>query len=411
MLKNACKLFCAALCCATTGMALASASDSLTIRFTDLGEYAQTKSLGASAISGSLGLVKAERDIDLQRSNPELAFDRQSVDNSRESQITLGKNFEMPWVTMKKRSAWNDRLSSAEYAAEEQKSLLLGDLKSGYVSLQLLNAQLTRLTHLSEVITDASHVATTRHTEGHLSGVEDHLIQMVVISLQAEQQSVLERQRAMNYLWRALMGFDSENEIVLSTPISFRPVSLEPAQMYVMGFEKRPAYQSRLLLQQSLGKHASAERSRLLPSFNLYGGYKKIGPDYEGYVIGISLSLPLLNTNRATARKFDLERQLVANERTRYRSEQIGRIEALVASIQESKEALALSQDHFDQDTEALNDLLYSYEEGWLTLNEMLNAVQIEVAGLSDYFDHLIRYYQNVFELEAITGATLVSFE
>ena len=94
----------------------------------------------------------------------------------------------------------------------------------------------------------------------------------------------------------------------------------------------------------------------------------------------------------------------------RYRAEQVGRIEALVVSIKESQEALALSQDHFDEDMESLNDLLYSYEEGWLTLNELLNAVQIEVAGLTDYYEHMIRYYRNVFELEAITGSTLVTF-
>lgn len=409
MLKHACKLFCVAICLSTATTVLAT--DSLIIRFTELGDYAQTKSPGATAIAGSLGLVKAERDIDLQRSNPELAFDRQDVPTGREFQIILGKEIEMPWATLKRRSAWKDRILSAELMAGQLTAALLSDLRTGYATLKLLDAQLARMTHLREMITDASRTATTRHTEGHLSGVEDHLIQMVVISLQAGHQSALERRREMSGRWRALMGVEPEQGMVLATSIDFFPVTLEPAHTYVQRSEERPGHQSRLFLQQSLGKRASAEKARFLPSFSLYGGYKKIDPGYDGYVAGISLSLPLLNSNRAVARKFELERQIAANEARQYRAGEIGRIEALVMSIRESQEALALSKNHFTEDMESLDDLLYSYEEGWLTLNELLNAVQIEVAGLTDYYEHLTRYYRNVFELEAITGSTLVNFD
>lgn len=409
MLRYACRLFFVMVCLGITGTAMAA--DSLTIRFADLDEWAKSRSLGAASIAGSLGLVKAERDIDLQRANPELAYDRQNVDGNKETQITLGKSFEMPWVSMKRRAAWGERLRAAEYSADDQRVLLLRDLKSGYATLQLLGAHLSRLTHIREVLTDASHVATTRHTEGHLSGVENHLIQMTVITLQTEHQTALAERRDIENRWRAVLGNTSGQGFTLATPIDFQPVALLPVEDYADRFEDRPGHQSRLLYQQALAKHAGAERSRVLPSLNVYGGYKTIDPDYDGYVIGVSLSLPLLNSNRAAVRKFDFERQIATTETSRYRAEQLGQIGALVASIGESKETLALSKDHFQEDMVALDDLLFSYEEGWLTLSELLNAIQIEVTGLSDYYDHLIRYYQNIFELEAITGTTLVSFE
>lgn len=409
MLKHACRLFFVMACVCTTGAVMAA--DSLTIRFADLDDWAKSKSLGASSIAGSLRLVKAERDINLQRSNPELAFDYQSIEESKETQITLGKTFEMPWVSLKRRSAWNERLRSAELTAEEQRSLLLGELKTGYATLRLYDARLSRLTHISEVLTDASHVATTRHTEGHLSGVENHLIQMTVISLQTEHQRASAERRVIEVQWRGLLGAEPEQGIALATPIVFTAVSLGNAMEYAQQVEMRPGYQSRLSLQQAFGMHAGAERARLIPSFNLYGGYKSIDPSSDGYVVGVSLSLPFLNTNRAAARKFNLEQQLATNETRRYRAEQLGRISNLVASITEAKETLALSHGHFREDKEALDDLLFSYEEGWLTLSELLNAVQIEVTGLTNYYDHLVRYYQNIFELEAITGETLVQFE
>ncbi len=409
MLKHACWLFALLLCfCFADAIA---AADSLTIRFSDLDDWARTKSLGAASIKSALELVKAERDIDLQRSNPELAFDRQDVDDNTETEVTLGKTFEMPWVSIKRRSAWNERLRAADFSAEEQRALLLSELKTGYATQQLLDAKLSRLTHIREVLTDASHVATTRHTEGHLSGVENHLIQMTVISLQAEHQRALaERRDAANH-WRALLGYPAEQPLTLLTPVDFRPVTLTEVGDYTRRFEERPAYQSRLVYQSALAKHAGAERSRFIPSFNLYGGLKTIDPDHDGYVIGVSLNLPLLNGNRAAARKFDIERQLAVTESSRYFTEQVGRITSLLASIREAQETLSLSKDHFQEDREALDDLLFSYEEGWLTLSELLNAVQIEVAGLGDYYDQMARYYQNIFELEAITGATLVTFE
>lgn len=409
MLKHACRLFFVMVCLGIAGTAMAA--DSLTIRFSDLDEWAKTKSFGAAKIAGSLGLIKAERDMDLQRSNPELAFDRQNVDGNKETQITLGKSFEMPWVTLKRRAAWGERLRAADHSADDQRSLLLSELKTGYATLQLLGAHLSRLTHIREVLTDASHVATTRHTEGHLSGVENHLIQMTVITLQTEHQTALAERRDIENRWRAVLGSTSGQAFTLATPIDFQLVTLSPVGDYASRFEDRPGYQSRLLYQQALAKQAGAERARVLPSFSVYGGYKTIDPDYDGYLVGISLNLPLLNTNRATAMKIDFERQLATTETSRFRTEQLGRIETLVMSISESREILTLSKDHFQEDMEALDDLLFSYEEGWLTLSELLNAVQIEVTGLSDYYDHLIRYYQNIFELEAITGSTLVSFE
>ena len=49
-------------------------------------------------------------------------------------------------------------------------------------------------------------------------------------------------------------------------------------------------------------------------------------------------------------------------------------------------------------------------QEGWISLHELLNAIQIEVTGLADYYSQLSGYYSDLFELEAITGRTLVEF-
>lgn len=385
-------------------------AETIAIKFDQLGEYARTTSTRAKILEQEFNLVQTERDQDLKWSNPELAYAREDVDQAGEYQITVGKQIEMPWVYLKRRGAWEARMQAAELSRVDHTSRLLAELRTGYVRLKLLGEQQMRLSLLRDIITDASHVATSRHQEGHLSGVDERLIQMFLITLGAQHQRVLQQQRMAESQWRASMGIDPDVKLALRTEVEFR--AFEPADpaLHVAAIENRPGYQSRMLLQESLARRAETERRRFIPAFNLYGGFKKIEPDLDGYVAGISLDLPLFNVNGAAARRFEVEGDIAARETEIYRRELSGRIEALVSSANELRHALGLAADHFHQDMEAVNTLLFSYEEGWMSLSEFLNAIQIEINGMQDYYNQLIDYYSNLFELEAITGQRLVSF-
>ena len=64
-----------------------------------------------------------------------------------------------------------------------------------------------------------------------------------------------------------------------------------------------------------------------------------------------------------------------------------------------------------DFDQSSLADALsISYREGAITLDELLGAIQIEAAAIEAHFADLATYYQNIFRLEALTGAKLVNF-
>lgn len=385
-------------------------AETINVSFDQLDSLARTESPGSRIIEYEFRKSAAERDDNLQWTNPEIGYDLEDVDRSREYQVTLGKRFAMPWAYLKKRSAWNQRVSSAELLRESRTIDHLAELKAGYVAARVHRQYLIRLGQLRSILTDASHVATSRHTEGHLSGVEEHLIQMTVISLNAGYQDASQQQRQALAQWRAAMGFAARDSLVLTTDIDYHEIELQPVNDYVELLESQPGVLARQTMQEALAQQASAARAAFIPSFNLYGGYKKIDPDYDGYVAGVSLSLPLFNRNGAEARKYEAESKIVAQEAALYRNQVAGKIKALTRSITESQSMLVTVADHFEEDLEALNSLLYSYEEGWLTLSELLNAVQIETAGLEDYYHQLIRYYENLFELEALTGTSLVQF-
>lgn len=381
----------------------------ISIRFDELDSTARSQSPGSKMIEYEFSRTTAERDQDLQWTNPEFAYDLQDVDANEEYQLTLGKQFAMPWAYLKKRSAWNERVNSAKLLREANTISHLADLKTGYVAARLRQQYLIRLEQLRSILTDASQVATSRHSEGHLSGVEEHLIQMTVIALNASYQVATQQQREALALWRAAIGFAAIDSLILTTDIGYHEIVLQPADHYVALIESQPGARARQAMQQALSKQASAARASFIPSFNLYGGYKKIEP-HDGYVAGVSVSLPLFNRNGAEARKYEAESNIAAQEATLHRSQVAGKVKALTRSITDSQSMLATVADHLEQDLEALNNLLYSYEEGWLTLSELLNAIQIETAGLEHYYHQLIRYYENLFELEALTGVMLVTF-
>ena len=385
-------------------------AETISIAFDELDSLARMESPGSRIIEYEYQKSLAERDENLQWSNPELAYDREDVDFSEEYQVTVGKRFAMPWAHLKKRWAWNERINSAEFHRRARAIDHLADLKAGYVTVRVHQQYLLRLEQLRSILTDASHVATSRESEGHISGIEEHLSQMTVISLNASYQNAMQKQRETSAHWRASLGYAAEDSLVLPTNIAYHEIALQPVTDYVNLVESQPGLKARQTMQQALAKQASAARAAFIPSFNLYGGYKKIDPDYDGYVAGVSLDLPLFNRNGAITRQYEAESKIAAHETRLYRNQVAGQVRALTLSITESQTMLAAVAGHFEEDLEALNNLLYSYEEGWLTLNELLNAIQIETTGLGDYYDQLIRYYQNLFELEALTGTSLVRF-
>lgn len=391
-------------------IASSSYAGSLPIKFSQLEDYAYSKSPESQILKQEFERIKAERGDDLAWSNPEIAYDREKVDESDEYQITIGKSFSMPWNTLNKRSAWNYRMNSAELEYKNKLAINLSELKRDYVRIRLFDEYLSRLEHLNEIFHDASNIANSRFVEGHLSGVEEHLIQMVVISLQASFQSANQERREVFNNWKTKMGLNDFDNPELTTVIEYQPIDVMKTENDLSSIENNPQYLAKMQMSKSLGKFASAEKGKIIPDINIYGGYKKVEPAYGGHVFGVSLSLPLFNRNGSKSRQYIAQRNSVDHEAKILNSQLKGRANNLIQSISEAQLVLAVFKDHFEEDQEALGNLVYSYEEGWISLSELLNAIQIELTGLKDYYDQLFNYYSNIFELETLIRKTLVEF-
>ena len=215
----------------------------------------------------------------------------------------------------------------------------------------------------------------------------------------------------MRRCWRVAMGLPSSSSLRLVTPVTFRPLSLDDVAHYEALLSGRPGSRSRETLAVALGRQAEASKPGLVPAFDIYGGYKRFADEYDGFVAGIAVDLPLFSGNSGAAKKLEAERLIVENRLSMDMALCREEIAALVVSIGEAGESLADITGDLDPDEPLTDHLLLQYREGTLSLDALLGAIQIEASALESYYDELAAYYLNIFRLETITGATIARFE
>ncbi len=383
--------------------------DTLIIKFNDIEEYVEPTGSRGRLIENQYRLVESDRRKALEWSNPDFALESQEVDGNRESEYTITKSFEFPWSYLASRNAWNVKLSAAQQTRIAGIRNLKSELKAGYVAIGLYREHSDQLNQLREIVVRVSGIASSRHREGFISGTENHLVQMLLLNLSASHQAILDEHRNVTANWRAAMGIPPSDELRLVDQPKFQSVNLKPLTEYVSALEDQPALLAQTKTVDALGKFASAEAKKVLPGFSLSAGLKRIGSD-NGHVIGISLALPLLNSNRAAVNSLRAQELIAKSEADINRNRMVLGLESLLQSISNLERSLEPVSDDFSGGTKVMSDLVMTYEEGFITLSELLNSIQIEIAGSASYYEQLRRYYAKLFELEAITGDEIVKF-
>ena len=385
-----------------------SQEESVSLKFDELVDFAMEHSVVVQIIEGTNNLTRTERDKELQWTNPDFNYS-QEVAGEQEHYMTFSKQIEMPWVYAKRRRNWATRLEAAEYKKEAQIRRLMTRLKSGYIEFKLLGTQLAHLNQLREVIVDASTVARDQFKEGTLSGVEQHLIQMTLVNINARFQAIRHAEQSVESRWKADIGISTSADLQLLTDIHFQRLPLETTDHYLTLIPNTPGYQQRERTKMAMRSRTQMEKGRLIPHFSLFGGSKNVGST-SGYVAGISIPLPVLNRNRAAIDVRQIELEIASRELEQYQQNLGGQIETLVLAIRSLGSSLEMVEDHFSEDHDIIPSVLVAYQEGWMSLTEMLNAILIHAEGDQKFYTQLADYYRGLFELEAITGQPLVTF-
>ena len=372
------------------------------ISFNSLSELVKLKSPEAKLIGQDFELEKSKKNIALRWSNPELNFSRETVDNGtleqNENMVFLSKSMSLPWIYLKNRQSWDSSIQSAEYRKLEQLGEFLAEVKSGYMEISLLQTQEKSFKELRQIVENASNIAKNQFQEGAVSGLNQQLIQMVSLNLEGKILQLSQDIIIKLDDWKTKVGIDKDQDVELITAISFKVVDITGAQQSIKNLQNYPGIQSRNLKRQALQKQVSLERWKVIPELNFYGGYKTINPNFTGYTFGVSFALPVLNFNRAQVQNKQIELNRQNYNIDIYQTKLHRKFDRALNLVSGYQETLGKMAANFNQKN-IIENILTAYQEGWISLTEMLNSFQIVMNSLQQYHHQLISFYKIVFDL------------
>ena len=389
-------------------MPIAAPGAEVRIGIEDIPGMALSGSPFARILDDDLSLAQAERDLAVRWTNPSLVWGMEEVGDddvsSREWVVALEKEFAMPWSYAKKRSGSNLRLESSRRSWEASKWHLISRMRHGYVTIKLRDIEVELLEVFEEIIGDASQVITDRKEQGTVSGIEKRLIDMSLIAVRVRMvESRLERRKVMDE-WKTAMGIPAEDTVVLVSELDLATDWLSSSHAPANSTSE---VESHRLAVEALSTDIGLEKGDIFPSISIAGGYKSVDDEFTGYVVGLSMPIPVLNRNsggidraRAEHRKAQVELDLYETSRERH-------ISRLVYAAGEEADLLNRYHGDFELIEEHIRDLALSYKEGWMDLGDFLEGIQTYADGIESYFDMLEDYNDIVFELERLTEQEL----
>jgi outer membrane protein TolC len=393
---------------------LCAEQNTVSLKFSDIRSWAETKSPEVRLIRRQGELELADARIELQVSNPEFSFTREHVKNGGflevEQVLELSKSVEMPWIYNLRRKSWQARKQTMQLSEEDSIREIVGRMKTGYVELAAMRAQMEEFRGIRKVLDQVSAIAASRKREGFLAGYEERLIDTARRSLEIRiLRFSLEQMDAENR-WKQAMGIGEEQKLNLETPAMFKPVNLDSPGDYDRLSRESPGYRMHLSLQEVLEKSVAVEKLSAWPGVTLSGGYKTVSEGFKGYTVGLSFALPLFNRNKAAVRTRQLSLDIHREQFDLYKKEKTRTIRQAVTAVTRFQQLLKGMAEQQVSPAREMRPVVSAFREGTVSLNDLLSALQVHIEGMEQYYSLLTGYYAHIFHLEAVTGRNLILF-
>jgi outer membrane protein TolC len=382
------------------------------IAFKDLPQLLDLSSPHVKIINATMDFAKAEADAAKQWSNPELNYSFEQVRNGdvtdTEQLAYLSKTFSFPWNYRQESQIWQAETNAAKLTRQQNFNQLLAESRNSYVRLFLLQNLTTQLRKLKEILVEMNAVVRVREEEGVISKLDASLLSLSLFGLDSDILETQQEYQLAMKIWKQFLGIDPFMEVILTDSIEYKNIPIDFSQRQQL-IANHPGLQARNIRSDAMDRRITLEKSQILPSISLQGGYKKINPGWEGYIIGLSVPVPLLNWNRPQIEKQKIAHQIQVTESIVYEQKLHSELAYLISSIN-TKSDLLQKNNYGIQNFKIIEDLLAAYREGEFSLTEFLNAIQLYRDSNKQYAEQLATYYHAIFELEVLNGQQLVFF-
>ena len=382
----------------------------LRISFNEMVEMANKNSISIQQLKEEQKQSEYQVKKELSWTNPALDYSREIVNNESEHSITLTKQIEFPWIYSLRKQRVKNQLESIQLRSIDKKNQFYAAIKSKYCTLKLTEKQMQQLQKIKDHLSEISKTAENQFREGNLSGVEKHLIEMALMNITAQHQNLASEWIQNRNDLKVKLGIDQTMELQLKTEIDFQLIQLKPVKTYVTMAAQSSRYRQMQLNQMTAKKGVQLVKSSLIPHFNIFGG-KKMVDNSNGFIAGLSLPLPIFNLNQSKINQAQAEADLADYEFDQFKQNLNSQLNSIKENIEKIGKWLEKYDAELKENKQFTSNLISAYDEGWMSLTEFLNAIEIHVGSNELYYDQLSNYYEKIFNLEAITGEELITFK
>lgn len=248
--------------------------------------------------------------------NPAVSLFREDLsrgaDDYSETTYSLGQTLEWPGRTLA-RSRAADRASEAARLGYRSDSLRLAlEVRRTYLATAEAERRVEVLEEVAAVFREAVEDGAARREEGDISGYELRRLKLERARLERSLAAArIERDAARRELAaRILPGSDTVALASRGLPEG-RPPEVEREGALGASL-RRPSVAAARSAAEAAAAEASVARLGRIPDLELTGGYKTQADDFDGAVLGVSLSLPLFDRKGGTVEAAEADRRAAA---------------------------------------------------------------------------------------------------
>lgn len=348
--------------------------------------------------------------------NPAFSYYREDLsqagENFGEWIIAAGLPLNFLWERWSKTASATAQVEAQELLVQNARRILKFEVQQAYIHYLFSNKMSKTWREVNDIFENGVNAAEARFADGDISNYELQRIKMERLRYQKSaadaEMERLARKRHLSFLIdpeQAQPDLDEAGELNIVIP------EILPENLIHAAGQNRPDVQAAARLLKSHESALSAEKWKQVPEINFSYGYKEQTDSFTGSVIQLNVGIPLFNRNQGKIRetKAHRNRQLLeftllekqAESETRLAIEQFRVYRTQYPQFTQTDEAT------FQQ---ALTAALASYQEGEMSLIELLDAVRAYVETFQIRYDFLARYYISLFELEKVSAMSIIEF-
>lgn len=357
---------------------------------------------------------KTKTQIATRWQNPEFEYEAEHLTDGiyeeQETAFLIKKQLPLPWVYFQSRGVQGDYFKAAAYVRNAELRNSLAELKTLYAKAQLVNQMGVRLNRLKNTIERLTQFADERFRSGLLSETQHMLILFSLSNIDAKLLKTNQQERALRNRFKTNIGIQDEDKLLLTTQIQYQKIDVSDIDLSLVYFYNTNQFKAHSTQISARKRQIIMEKMKVLPDLNIVGGYKDIGNNFNGYIFGLSLPLPLFDQNQPHIEQSKIAYQNSLLEYDQFKQQVVWQSRHYLESINELSDFFEENGEIYDKMDRTVENAAFAFQKGFVELSDLLNSIEIYVDTLERFNEQLYEYCANVFQLEALLEKELITF-